>query len=120
MRKSIVGERRKKVAKHLFGKYGNKCFYCDKKISSKQLQIDHFEPLWGGGGNSMGNYRPSCSLCNRIKSNYRCFELVEILGEKIRQSIGDTNHYRKMIECITTKKMVDWELKPVMEYIHEN
>lgn len=120
MRKPIVGDRRNEIARHLFKKYGNKCFYCDDKLSFNNLQIDHFEPLWGGGEDSIANYRPSCGSCNRIKSSYRCFELIEILKDKVNQSIGDVAHYEKIIRNISLKNMIDWELKPVMEYLHEN
>lgn len=44
-----------------------KCFWCDKKLKDKEINIDHFYPLAKGGSNHISNLVVSCGLCNRKK-----------------------------------------------------
>lgn len=43
------------------------CFWCDKIVKDKDLNIDHLYPLAKGGTNNIDNLVVSCGLCNRKK-----------------------------------------------------
>lgn len=43
------------------------CFWCDKIVKDKDLNIDHLYPLAKGGTNNINNLVVSCGLCNRRK-----------------------------------------------------
>ncbi len=46
---------------------GGRCFYCDKEITLRQMDADHYIPLSKGGSNLKSNMRCSCASCNRKK-----------------------------------------------------
>lgn len=43
------------------------CHYCQKKVLSADLTMDHLVPLARGGGSTPGNIVPSCRECNQNK-----------------------------------------------------
>ncbi len=43
------------------------CHYCQKKVSSKEITMDHLIPLARGGNSTKGNLIPSCVSCNQSK-----------------------------------------------------
>ncbi len=59
------GKHTTKEWKDLCDKYGNRCLCCGR--SDVKLTIDHVVPISKGGGNSISNLQPLCSLCNNRK-----------------------------------------------------
>lgn len=53
------------VKKRAFKKYGRKCKKCGSK---KDLEIDHIQPLIGGGTNQISNLQILCRICHRAKT----------------------------------------------------
>lgn len=47
----------------------NRCQYCDRKLSSTQITIDHIVPRSQGGGTSYLNCVTACITCNNYKGN---------------------------------------------------
>jgi 5-methylcytosine-specific restriction endonuclease McrA len=43
------------------------CFYCNKKITLKESELDHYIPLSKGGKHIESNLKVSCHLCNYKK-----------------------------------------------------
>ena len=43
------------------------CHYCNKKVSPRQLTMDHIVPLIRGGKSTKGNVAPACKECNTKK-----------------------------------------------------
>jgi 5-methylcytosine-specific restriction enzyme A len=43
------------------------CHYCQKKVLSRDLTMDHVVPLARGGRSQPGNVVPACKDCNRDK-----------------------------------------------------
>ena len=43
------------------------CYYCRKKISPRDLTMDHIVPLVRGGRSTKGNVVPVCKECNARK-----------------------------------------------------
>ena len=51
----------------IHAKYGGHCAYCGKKITVKEMQVDHIKPLCNGGTGDFDNLNPSCRRCNHYK-----------------------------------------------------
>lgn len=45
---------------------GGRCEYCDKKLSEREIEIDHVDPA---GWNELSNLSVSCGSCNRRKGS---------------------------------------------------
>ena len=43
------------------------CYFCKRKINSKNLTLDHIVPLVRGGKSTKGNVVPACKECNSKK-----------------------------------------------------
>jgi 5-methylcytosine-specific restriction endonuclease McrA len=43
------------------------CAYCEKKVGSRELTMDHVVPVARGGRSVKGNVVPSCKECNNRK-----------------------------------------------------
>lgn len=63
-RKSISKLTRQKV----LDKYKGHCAYCGKELNLKTLRVDHLNPHYLGGVDSIENYMPACYQCNFYKS----------------------------------------------------
>ena len=46
---------------------GGNCYYCDTKLTIKNISADHKQPASLGGDNSIQNTRLICNPCNRAK-----------------------------------------------------
>ncbi len=55
------------------------CYFCNKKISSKELTMDHLIPLIRGGKTIKANVVPACKECNNKKKYLLPFEWEEYL-----------------------------------------
>lgn len=56
------------------------CYYCRKKVESKNLTMDHVIPLSRGGKSQKGNIVPSCKDCNNKKKYLVPVEWEEYLS----------------------------------------
>ena len=45
----------------------NRCYYCQKNFSAKELTMDHRIPLTRGGKSCKSNIVPCCKECNNNK-----------------------------------------------------
>ena len=45
------------------------CTYCGKRVSPKELTMDHKTPIVRGGRSTRGNCVPACQECNQNKQN---------------------------------------------------
>jgi len=55
------------------------CYFCRKKLSPKELTMDHLVPLIRGGRSNKGNVVPSCKECNNKKKYLLPIEWEEYL-----------------------------------------
>ncbi len=49
---------------------GKKCWYCGKKLSHREITMDHLYPQDLGGPTISNNLAPSCGHCNSEKNNF--------------------------------------------------
>ncbi|MBW4661177.1 MAG: HNH endonuclease [Drouetiella hepatica Uher 2000/2452] len=65
-----MNPRQRKVRKtQLVSEYGSCCWWCDCKLPSEQLTLDHLKPKSKGGSNSLENLRLACRPCNSSRGN---------------------------------------------------
>ena len=65
----------KELRQKVYQKYNGHCAYCGKEIEYKDMQVDHFIPLYKdslSGCDDYENLMPSCRQCNHYK---RCHDL---------------------------------------------
>ncbi len=55
------------------------CYFCNKKISPKELTMDHLIPLIRGGKSTKANIVPACKECNNKKKYLLPLEWEEYL-----------------------------------------
>jgi predicted restriction endonuclease len=60
----------KKLREKVWNKYDCKCAYCGEELEYNKMQVDHIEPKYLGGEDSIDNYNPSCRGCNFYKSTF--------------------------------------------------
>ena len=61
------------------------CYYCKRKVSPKELTLDHIVPIIRGGKSTKGNVVPVCKECNNKKKYMLPIEWGEYLK---RQNIN--------------------------------
>lgn len=54
--------------------HGNRCAYC--LVQSDSLQMDHVQPVAGGGRHEPENIVPACARCNSSKSDWSLIEVI--------------------------------------------
>jgi 5-methylcytosine-specific restriction enzyme A len=62
------------------------CHYCRRKISARELTMDHVVPLARGGTSSKSNVVPCCKDCNSRKKYLLPIEWQDYLDELARRS----------------------------------
>ncbi len=58
------------------------CHYCEKKVSFKNLTMDHLVPLARGGRSTKNNLVPACKNCNNKKKSMMPLEWEEYLDKQ--------------------------------------
>ncbi|MEA5505946.1 HNH endonuclease [Halotia wernerae UHCC 0503] len=67
--KRLCNSQKRNKRPHLIAKYGMQCFWCDCKLTTETLTIDHYVPLSRGGSNKIKNLRLACFDCNQGRGN---------------------------------------------------
>ena len=45
------------------------CYYCGRRVTPKELTMDHIVPLIRGGKSTRSNVVPCCESCNKLKAD---------------------------------------------------
>lgn len=56
---------------HIYHKYHGRCALCGKPITYEELTLDHINPLYRGGTNSLNNIQAAWFACNEFKANIK-------------------------------------------------
>jgi 5-methylcytosine-specific restriction enzyme A len=60
------------------------CYYCNEKVGTDNLTMDHVVPISRGGKSKKGNIVPACKECNNKKKYLLPIEWAEYL-EKLSE-----------------------------------
>ena len=72
----------KSIREQVYNKYNGHCAYCGETIEYKEMQVDHFAPVYLFGDNTdIKNLMPSCKSCNLYKSTYTIEKFKEQLSK---------------------------------------
>lgn len=64
--------------KRLFNAQGGRCYYSGKKLTKKNVSVDHRQPLSKGGRNVMSNVALCTKKVNTMKGQMTELEFVEL------------------------------------------
>ena len=91
----------------VYSKCGGHCAYCGKKITIKEMQVDHIEPHWHTltedqairakvvkGSHDLDNLNPSCARCNKWKSTYSVEHFRKVVETSLDRLERDTPNFR--------------------------
>lgn len=64
----------------------NTCYICQRKLTPKDITLDHVIPVCKGGDSSDMNLRCCCKLCNSLKGSFTYSEaLVEVIRSELKE-----------------------------------
>lgn len=58
------------------------CHYCSKKVTPRELTMDHIVPVVRGGKSTKGNVVPACKACNARKKYNLLMDWEEYLSRQ--------------------------------------
>ena len=91
----------------LLDRENHQCFYCLRKITDENCELDHVIPLVGGGSNNYTNIVASCHRCNTIKQGNSAEQHIRQL---YRNNLLDQNEFNSRLKAIEDLK--NGRLKP--------
>ena len=109
----------KKTRLELYEKYNHRCGYCGCEIAYKDMQVDHFKPVYMHGEylgdmdseqlNDISNFIPACRQCNLYKSTFELEEFREL-------SIGMSDDWKIALEYGATMVRIGTSIFGPREY----
>lgn len=88
----------KKTRFEVFKRDGFKCQYCGAEAPKAVLQVDHIDPVAGGGDNDMMNLITSCTDCNSGKSDRKLSDDSAVA--KQRSQLDELHERREQMEMM--------------------
>ncbi len=95
----MANAKRKVISKELreavYRKYNGHCAYCGEKITYREMQVDHFAPVYLFGDNiSISNLMPACRMCNFRKGTLTVTKFREELEKTVERLRRDSFMFR--------------------------
>lgn len=94
------------VKKLLYINAGGRCEICGKKISLKEISLDHRIPLSKGGEDDVSNLACTCDTCNKMKGCILPDDMLDKMLEIITYQIEQKHKlkwkitHRLLLSCI--------------------
>ena len=113
----------KKKRFNVFKRDGFRCAYCGKTPDSDAvLEVDHINPVSGGGSDDEDNLITACFDCNRGKAATPLTCIPETLSEKARkiaEKEEQLKQYREVLRAEKDRKQSDiWEVAKIFMDFH--
>ena len=95
------------IRNYLLEKHGRKCFYCNKEVST--FEVEHMIPKAKGGSNRIDNLTLSCHSCNQKKGTLTAEEFikqtlpVEKAAKKLKQLPKEKRLFKYMAHMNATR-----------------
>jgi hypothetical protein len=93
----------KKIRFEVFKRDGFRCAYCGRTPPEVVLEIDHVDPKFNKGSDSIDNLLSSCFDCNRGKKHIPLDKIPSTLSENIaviREREEQIGEHRKLLDSI--------------------
>lgn len=112
----------KKTRLLVYEKYGGHCAYCGCELKYNDMQVDHLESVYHAtermhreADDSMGNYMPSCRMCNYYKGTSTIEQFRSDLTDMLMRNVRRPFDYRLALKYGLIKETV----KPIKFYFEE-
>ncbi|TAN63846.1 HNH endonuclease [Paraclostridium sordellii 8483] len=109
-RKRLTKEQRQDI----YNQFGGRCAYCGDKITIKQMQVDHIDPLRIGGKDDLENMICACRSCNKYKHTLSVEDFRVHISEITKRLMRDVATFR-MAERYGLIEIKDKDIKFLFE-----
>jgi len=78
-----------KVRQEVLEKYSGRCAYCGCELTLKTMQVDHIDPVYKSGADTLENFNPACRSCNFYKGALSLEQfrgVIKSLHERLKKS----------------------------------
>lgn len=98
------------IRNYLLEKHGRKCFYCDKEVSS--FEVEHMLPKAKGGSNRIDNLTLSCHSCNQKKGTLTAEEFIKqtLPVEKVAKKLKQLSKEKRLFKYMAHMNATRWTL----------
>jgi hypothetical protein len=85
----------------IFEREGQRCFYCMRRLMTKESVLDHVRPRARGGQDSYWNVVACCFSCNSMKRDSTAHDFLRLL---VRENIINRREFRQRLAAIEALK----------------
>lgn len=98
------------IRNYLLEKHGRKCFYCDKEVST--FEVEHMIPKAKGGSNRIDNLTLSCHNCNQKKGTLTAEEFIKqtLPAEKATKKLKQLPKEKQLFKYMAHMNATRWTL----------
>lgn len=98
------------IRNYLLEKHGRKCFYCDKAVST--FEVEHMIPKAKGGSNRIDNLTLSCHSCNQKKGTLTAEEFIKqtLPAEKVAKKLKQLSKEKRLFKYMAHMNATRWTL----------
>ena len=98
------------IRNYLLEKHGRKCFYCDKEVST--FEVEHMIPKAKGGSNRIDNLTLSCHSCNQKKGTLTAEEFIKKIlpAEKVAKKLKQLSKEKRLFKYMAHMNATRWAL----------
>ena len=98
------------IRNYLLEKHGRKCFYCDKEVST--FEVEHLIPKAKGGSNRIDNLTLSCHSCNQKKGTLTAEEFIKqtLPAEKVAKKLKQLSKEKRLFKYMAHMNATRWTL----------
>jgi len=98
------------IRNYLLEKHNRKCFYCDKEVSS--FEVEHMIPKAKGGSNRIDNLTLSCHSCNQKKGTLTAEEFIKqsLPAEKVAKKLKQLPKEKRLFKYMAHMNATRWTL----------
>lgn len=98
------------IRNYLLEKHSRKCFYCDKEVST--FEVEHMIPKARGGSNRIDNLTLSCHNCNQKKGTLTAEEFIKqnLPAEKAAKKLKQLSKEKRLFKYMAHMNATRWTL----------
>jgi len=98
------------IRNYLLEKHSRKCFYCDKEVST--FEVEHMIPKAKGGSNRIDNLTLSCHSCNQKKGTLTAEEFIKqtLPAEKVAKKLKQLSKEKRLFKYMAHMNATRWTL----------